>query len=278
MERTFRLLIAYDGTDFHGWQRQPGLRTVQGVLEQSARRVCRHQVELIGSGRTDAGVHAVGQVASMVTTCSIEPRRLRHALGARLPKDVSIYALQQVHRNFHATRSATSKLYRYRIHNVAGRPVEHLTQRYTYHYWNRVNMDRMCAAAGHFVGTRDFTSMTARGGERDNMVRTVLRCDVERHHEEIRISVEGTGFLYNQVRNMVGTLLEVGRGRWPADHVRAILDAEDRSLAGPTAPARGLCLQWVRYPPELLVPDPEDIVATNSASEPAHQREPAADE
>jgi tRNA pseudouridine38-40 synthase len=255
MQRTFRLLIAYDGTEFHGWQRQPGLRTVQGVLEESARRVCRHEVDLIGSGRTDAGVHAVGQAASLTTTCEIPPRRLRHALGARLPHDVSIFALHEARRDFHATRSAVSKLYRYRVHNVSGRPVEHLTQRYTYHFWSRIDFDRMGEAARHFVGTQDFTSMAARGGMRENMVRTVLRCDIERHHEEVRFHIEGSGFLYNQVRNMVGTLLDVGRGRWPAEYVREILDAKDRTLAGPTAPACGLCLQWVRYPPEMLVPD-----------------------
>ena len=116
--------------------------------------------------------------------------------------------------------------------------------------------------------------MTARGGLRDNMVRTVLRCDIERHHEEVRFHVEGTGFLYNQVRNMVGTLLDVGRGRWPAEHVRGILDAKDRTLAGPTVPARGLCLQWVRYPPELLVPDLAD--SDESAECPPAQTDPAA--
>ena len=258
MQRTFQLLIAYDGTEFHGWQGQPRLRTVQGVLEESARRVCRHDVDLIGSGRTDAGVHAAGQVASLVTTCSLEPRRLRHALGARLPQDVSIFALREVRSDFHATRSAVSKLYRYRVHNVPGRPVEHLTQRYTYHYWARIDIDSMREAARHLIGTQDFASMTARGGIREDMVRTVLRCDIERRHEEVRFHVEGTGFLYNQVRNMVGTLLDVGRGRWPAEYVREILDAKDRALAGPTVPAKGLCLQWVRYPPELLIPDNAD--------------------
>src|SRR3990172_3984408 len=135
VERTIALWVAYDGTEFHGWQNQPDLRTVQSVLEQALRRVVRHQVNLMGSGRTDTGVHAAGHVSSLVTTCELEPEGLRHSIGSRLPKDVSLIALRDVDSLFHATRSAVSKLYRYRIHNAPGRPVEHLTQRYTYHFW-----------------------------------------------------------------------------------------------------------------------------------------------
>jgi tRNA pseudouridine38-40 synthase len=254
VERNIALWVAYDGSAFHGWQRQPDLRTVQEVLTQAARRVVRHQVELVGSGRTDAGVHATGQVAHMFTDCAIPPSRLRYAMGARLPKDLSIIHLRRVHPAFHATRSATSKLYRYRVHNARRRPVEHLTHPHVYHFWQPLDADAMLEAAVHLLGTRDFTSMATKGAERESMVRTVLRCDVERFGPEIRFSVEGRGFLYNQVRNMVGTLMEVGRGRWKPDDVVNILEARDRSVAGPTAPARGLCLQWVHYPAELLRP------------------------
>ncbi len=249
--------VAYDGTDFHGWQTQPGLRTVQDVLEQAVRRVVRHQVELIGSGRTDAGVHAAGQVASFSTTCLLPPRRLRYAIGARLPKDVSLKVMRDVHPEFHATWNARSKLYRYRVFNVPHRPVEHLDQRYTYHFWQQVDLDRMRAAARYFLGEMDFAAMASKGPERTTTMRTVLRCDVERRFDEILVDVEGTGFLYNQVRNMVGTLLEVGRGRWQPEYVRDILLSRDRQNAGPTAPARGLCLQWVRYPAYVLVPPAE---------------------
>ena len=254
MARTVALRIAYDGTDFHGWQHQPGLRTVQGVLEDALRRVLRHPVNLIGSGRTDAGVHAAGHVSSFSTTSTMPAERLRHAIGSRQPADVAVVEARDVHPDFHATRSAESKLYRYRIHNTVGRPVERLTQRYAAHIWHALDLHRMQAAAAHFIGEHDFTAMAAAGTVRQSMVRAVLRCDVERHLDEIRIDVMGTGFLYKQVRNMVGTLLNVGRGRWEPERVANIIASRDRNQAGSTAPARGLCLQWVRYPPRLLVP------------------------
>ncbi len=254
MERTIYLLVAYDGTDFYGWQNQPGLRTVQGVMEQALRRVVRHQVELVGSGRTDAGVHAAGHVSSFKTTCQIPADRLRHAIGSRLPKDVSVVALRDVAPEFNARRSAISKLYRYRIHAARSRPVEERRQRYTYHFWEPLNLDALRAGSRHFIGQKDYTSMTPRGTVRESMVREVLRCDVERHLDEVRIDAEGTGFLWKQVRTMVGTLLEVGRGKWPPEHVTEILESRDRAKAGPTVPPRGLCLQWVRYPPASLTP------------------------
>ncbi len=246
------MVIAYDGTEFHGWQRQPGLRTVQGLLEQAIRRVARHQVDLIGSGRTDAGVHAAGQVASFMTGCTIPTTRLRYAIGSRLPKDVSIRALWEVSPDFHATRSATSKMYRYRIHAARNRPVEQHAQPYTYHYWQPLDVDRMRLAARYFIGTMDFSAMATKGSPRESTVRTVLRCDIERYCSEIRIYVVGKGFLYNQVRNMVGTLIHVGRCRWEPAYVQTILDSMDRSQAGETAPARGLSLCWVQYPATLL--------------------------
>ncbi|MEK6800142.1 MAG: tRNA pseudouridine(38-40) synthase TruA [Planctomycetota bacterium] len=252
MERNVSLLVAFDGTDFHGWQFQPGLRTVQETLEQALRRALRHQVGLIGSGRTDAGVHAAGHVSNFRTDCTLNPSKLRHSIGSRLPKDLSIVALRFVHPDFHATQNAVSKLYRYRIHNARSRPVETLSQRYTYHFWDPLDVDAMRQAAGHMVGTHDFSSMSASGTERDTMVRTVLRCDVERHFDEVRIDVEGTGFLWKQVRTMTGTLVNVGRGHWPPQRVAEIIASRDRTQAGPTAPARGLCLRWVRYPPALL--------------------------
>lgn len=263
MQRTIYMLVAYDGSDFHGWQNQLELRTVQGVVEQALRRVVRHRVDLIGTGRTDAGVHAAGHVSHFVTTCQLPTARMRHAIGSRLPKDVSIVALREVHPEFNARRSAISKLYRYRIHNASGRPVQGRSHRYTYHFWHALDLDRLRAAAPYFLGKKDFSAMAAAGCTRESMIREVLRCDVERHLDEIRIDVEGTGFLYKQVRTMVGTLIDVGQGRWEPEHVAEILDSRKRSEAGPTVPALGLCFQWVRYPPRLLVPpNPEELVET----------------
>jgi len=272
MLRRVAIVVAYDGTEFHGWQDQPDLRTVQGVLEQSARRALRHQVALSGSGRTDRGVHAAGHVCSFDTTSDLSAYRMRHALGSRLPKDVTIVAVRDVHRDFHATRSAISKLYRYRMHNALGRPVERCTQPYTYHFWHDLDVERMRLGARHFIGEMDFTAMTATGTVRESMVRRVIRCDVERHLNEVRIDVEGTGFLYKQVRNMVGTLLRVGCGQWEPDRVAEIIAGRNRANAGPTAPARGLCLRWVRYPARLLRPGESAV----TASEPDPSAQPDA--
>jgi tRNA pseudouridine38-40 synthase len=252
MERNLKMVVAYDGTDFHGWQRQPGLRTVQGELEAAAQRVLRHPLAIRGSGRTDSGVHARGQVANVHTHCSIPRDNLRHAIGGRLPEDISLLEVSDVHPDFDAISSAVCKCYRYRIHNHSRRSVDRLSQRYTYHCWHELDAERMQRAAFHFIGTMDFTAMAGAGCERETMVRTVLRCDVHRHFDEIRVDVIGKGFLYHQVRNMAGTLIEIGRGHWPIDKLPEILESEDRSNAGPTAPAQGLSLQWVQYPAPLL--------------------------
>lgn len=245
--RNIRLLLAYDGTDFHGWQKQPGLRTVQDLVEQATRRVVRHQVMVNGSGRTDAGVHASGQVANFETTCNMPCENLRKAIGGRLPKDISILHVCEAPANFQASRHALSKLYRYTIWNVSDRPVERRQQRYVYHFWHPLDVERMRAGAEFLIGRHDFAAFATTGHNRETTVRTVLGISVSRYFEEIRVEVEGSGFLYNQVRNMVGTLIEIGRGHWEPGYAREILESCDRTKAGPTAPARGLCLEWVRY-------------------------------
>ncbi len=260
MERTIKLVIGYDGTDYHGWQHQPGLRTVQGTIEQAARRVLRHQVELIGSGRTDAGVHAAGQVANFATTVEMPVDNIRRAIGSRLPKDVTIAHAAEVPAAFNAIKSARCKLYRYRVHNAGGRPVERQQQRYTYHFWHPLEIDPMRQAARHLIGQLDFAAMASKGSQRDSTIRTVQRIQICRHYEEVRFDVIGRGFLYNQVRNMVGTLIEVGRGHWPPERVAEIMASKDRANAGPTTPARGLCLQWVRYDPFCL-PQRDDLAS-----------------
>ncbi len=272
MPRNIRLLIAYDGTDFHGWQFQPGMRTVQDTLQQIIRRVIRQPMSLTGSGRTDAGVHARGQVANFETTCEIPCENLRRAISSRLPKDVSVLRVDEVPIGFRATADAVSKLYRYSIHNIAGRPVDDMRQRYAYHCWHPLDESRMRLAARRLVGTHDFAAFASKGSPRETTVRSVLRMEVHRRFDELFIDVEGTGFLYNQVRNMAGTLIEIGRGHWAPEFASEILAGCDRSKAGPTAPAHGLCLQWVRYdltrPPESFIkpayirpeaaqPDPE---------------------
>lgn len=243
----YELTIAYDGTDFHGWQRQPGVRTVQGVIEDVARRVLREPLTVVGASRTDAGVHAVGQAAHLALARDLPAAAVQRALALRLPADVTVAAVEAVGAVFHATRDARSKQYCYRIYADRARPVEQLAQRFAWHVWWPLDTERMRAAAELLIGRHDFVAFAGAGSPRLSTVRSVTRLDVRRVEREVRIEIEGDGFLYNQVRNMVGTLVEIGRGHWPPQHAGEILAARDRRLAGPTAPPHGLCLMWVRY-------------------------------
>lgn len=249
MERNLKLVLAYDGTDFHGWQRQAGVRTVQETLEDILRRVLRHPLNVAGASRTDAGVHARGQVAGVRTAATIPIRNLTHAVGDRLPHDLTLLHVREAPPGFHASRDACGKLYRYRVFNATRRPVELLAARYVWHVWFPLDLERMSAAASPLVGTHDFAAFASSGAPRQSTVRTVERVALRRRGDEVLFDVAGDGFLYNQVRNMVGTLVEVGRGHWPLERVAEILASGDRSQAGPTAPPQGLCLQWVRYGP-----------------------------
>jgi tRNA pseudouridine38-40 synthase len=247
MLRNLMLTIAYDGADFHGWQEQPNLRTVQEVLTTALRRALRHQIVLVGSSRTDSGVHAAGHVANVWTTNPMSCDTVYRSVGSRLPKDLTLIYVEEVPLTFHATKSALGKLYRYRIHNTGNRPCEQQSQRFVYHFWHHLDIDKMREAAKHWIGTHDFTALASTGNVRENNVRTINAIHICRIGPEIQVDVEGEGFLYKQVRNMVGTLIEIGRGQWEPDAARKILKSRDRRQAGPTAPARGLCLRWVKY-------------------------------
>jgi tRNA pseudouridine38-40 synthase len=255
MERKLKLIVAYDGTEFHGWQRQAGVRTVQEVAEEAARRVIRAPLELVGASRTDAGVHALGQVAHVQTSTGIPAANLQRAIGQRLPGDVALVRIADVPLAFHATRHALSKLYTYRIHNDTRRPVEGLAARYAWHVWHALDLERMRAGAAALIGTHDFAAFASSGCTRRTTVRTIYRFAIQRRYDAMLVHVEGDGFLYNQVRNMVGTLVEVGRGHWPPERVAEILALGDRQQAGPMAPPHGLCLAWIKYPPERSLSD-----------------------
>ncbi|MFQ5412332.1 MAG: tRNA pseudouridine(38-40) synthase TruA, partial [Phycisphaerae bacterium] len=233
MMRNLMLVLAYDGTDFHGWQYQPGIRTVQECVEIALRRTVRHRVAIVGCSRTDAGVHAAGYVANLYTTSPTPDLGIARSLAARLPPDLALVHLEEVPLTFHAPQSAISKLYRYRIHDAGRRPVDRFCHRHVYHPRHSMEIDRMREAAAHLVGRHDFTSFASAGVERQSNVRTIHRIDLTRAGPEIRIDVEGDGFLYKQVRNIVGTLCEIGRGHWAPDRAGAILAARDRAQAGP---------------------------------------------
>jgi tRNA pseudouridine38-40 synthase len=241
-----RLVVEYDGTDFEGWQRQPGARTVQGALEAAFLQVTGVTTDVHGAGRTDTGVHAEGQVAHARVETRLAAEALRRALNGVLPRDVAVPALEVAPDAFHARRGARSKLYRYRLWTGATRsPLRERTA-----LWVRAPRDlaAMRSFAGGLVGRHDFTSFQAAGSSAPSTVRTLSRCEIlGRWGGDVAVELEGDGFLRHMVRNVVGTLLEVGRGRLDAAGASALLAARDRRLAGPTAPARGLCLVRVDY-------------------------------
>ncbi len=247
----YKLTIAYDGSAFHGWQEQTAedgapLRTVQGVVRSTLQQVIGQPLTLIGASRTDTGVHAVGQVAHFDADLRIPLDRLPMAINSRLPNDVEIREAVIVDNDFDAISGAKEKQYRYRIWNSTHRP---LALRHTvYHCWLNLDLDRMRDAAGRLIGTHDFESFANTAHGRTTTVRTITDCRVEPGDDpELHVIVAGTGFLYNMVRIIVGTLIEVGRGHWEPDHVDALLAEPDRAKAGPTIEPGGLCLEWIRY-------------------------------
>ncbi|MEN8181403.1 MAG: tRNA pseudouridine(38-40) synthase TruA [Myxococcota bacterium] len=242
-----RFILEYDGTDFEGWQRQPpGHRTVQGALEDALARVTGAFAPVAGAGRTDAGVHAEGQVASAELATRLPPEGLWQALNAVLPADLAVVGLERAEPGFHARRDAAAKVYRYRIWNGTERSP--LRDRYALAVSAKLDLASVTAAAAHLRGTWDFSSFQASGSSPGSAVRTLRRLELSGSPGgEIVLEFEGNGFLRHMVRNLVGTLLEVGRGRRVPDSLPAVLAARDRAAAGPTAAARGLSLIRVIY-------------------------------
>jgi tRNA pseudouridine38-40 synthase len=238
----WRAVIEYDGTAFEGWQRQSGTtRTVQGVLEEALARLARGRVAVIGAGRTDAGVHAAGQIANARAATRLAAPELQRAWNALLPRDVAVRALAPAPPDYHARRAARGKLYAYRLWTGSVRSP--LRDRRA--LWKRPPLDlaAMEDAAAELVGTHDFASFCAAGGDTRGTQRTITRAEWRGAvGGELHFEVEGPGFLRHMVRNLVGSLLEVGRGRRPPAWIAELLAARDRTRAGPTAPARGLTL------------------------------------
>lgn len=245
--RTFRLTLEYDGADFHGWQVQPGeRRTVQGALEHALARVVHERARVTGAGRTDAGVHAEGQVASVRLATELEPAALRRALNGVLPADVAVVALSVERDDFHACHDARGKRYRYRLWNAPDRSP--LRRRRALCLQRPLDLAALRAAAADLVGTHDFAAFQAAGSSVQGTVRTLHRLDVEGEAgAAVDLVFDGSGFLRHMVRNVVGTLLEVANGRRDPGGMPALLAAADRRRAGPTAPAHPLTLEEVYY-------------------------------
>ena len=255
----YKLTIAYRGTHYHGWQEQgwidsykgakpsegEGIPTIQETVTRAIQHVVQHPMTLCGSSRTDAGVHAKGQVAHFDThQVQIPAEGMRKGINSRLPEDILVRAVEPVPDTFDAINSTVSKRYQYSIWNAEDRPL--FFPELAWHRWQRLDLDAMRQAAAHFVGEHDFTSFARPGHGRESSVRTVLDCSVSRRGAILVVGVEGTGFLWNMVRIMVGTLVEVGLGRHAPEAVPQMLAARDRQAAGSTAPPHGLYLQWIR--------------------------------
>lgn len=252
--RNILLRIAYDGTDFCGWQIQPQRPTIQGTLTAAIAQVCGEAVPLCGSGRTDAGVHACEQAANLRLVCRIPCANLVRVLNDRLPESIRVLSAQEVAPDFHARRDARSKTYRYRIYRGAVCPP--WLSRYVFPIPYLLEEAAMQEAARNFEGTWDFRSLASADGSSEerqkSYVRTLFSSRLERLDEELVYTVTGSGFLHHMVRNIVGTLLLVGRRKIRPTAVRDILAARERSAAGPTVPARGLHLVRVAYPEESV--------------------------
>ena len=243
--RNIKLTITYDGSEYHGWQIQPGLRTIQGVITDAIQDLLGSEVRLFGASRTDAGVSALGQVGLIQIDSPIPTENLAKAITDRLPADIAITEAVDVPEGFDLMGAVTSKLYRYTIFTGQVRPV--LQIRHCWHLPTKLDTTTMAEAAGFLVGKKDFKSFASAADRRENSVRTIFCCNVTAEDKWIYVDVEGDGFLYNMVRNIVGTLVEVGVGRWNSERMNEILEAKDRTAAGPLAPAQGLCLMWIKY-------------------------------
>ncbi|NMB45314.1 MAG: tRNA pseudouridine(38-40) synthase TruA [Firmicutes bacterium] len=246
-KRNIRLVVEYDGTSYHGFQVQDdtSLPTIQGELEAAIAMICDERIRIIGSGRTDAGAHALGQVVNFHTHASVPTERFAAALNSVLPRDIRVKQSESVPLSFHARFDAIAKTYVYIVDNRPHCSV--FLRNYVYHVPQPLDIAAMEWAAGLLVGTQDYASFQTSGSSARTSVRTIDQLQVETEGAVLRFTLRANGFLYNMVRNIVGTLLEVGKGRLLPEEVGTIIAARDRSQAGPTAPACGLYLVEVEY-------------------------------
>ena len=234
------LVVAYDGTNYSGWQIQPNGITIQGVLNDALTDLLGEKIEIMGASRTDAGVHALGNVAVFDTNTRIPGEKISYALNQRLPEDIRIQLSEEVEPDFHPRYCDSEKTYEYRILNRKFPvPTERL---YSYFYHYKLDVDKMREAAAYLVGEHDFKSFCSVHTQAETTIRTIYQLEVEETGAEIRIRVCGNGFLYNMVRIIAGTLIEAGQGKYPPERVKEMLDGKERQKSGPTAPAKGLCL------------------------------------
>ncbi|KLU02840.1 tRNA pseudouridine synthase A [Rhodopirellula islandica] len=266
--RTFHLTVAYDGTEYCGWQVQPDQRSIQSELERVIQPLAGRPVRILGSGRTDAGVHAIGQVARCVLPkWNAGPVALLRAINSKLPDDIRVKAVRETRERFHPIADATGKRYQYMVQIGGGR--DPFANRFVHRVGGPIDHAAMQAAAAKFVGRHDFVAFQGTGAQRPSTVRTIHSArwfrrtandptGAELDGEHWCFEIEGEGFLYNMVRNLIGTMLEVGRGRKPLEWIDEVFASRDRKQAGPTAPPQGLFLCRVDYTDEVFELDELD--------------------
>lgn len=241
--QNYMMVLSYDGTDFHGWQRQPKKRTIQGALEDTLAKIAQKKVAVIGAGRTDAGVHAQGQVANFKAVLRLKEDEIKKALNALLPDDVRLIELRKVPADFHARRDAKAKVYQYRIFRHP--EISPFVFRYVWHWPYPLDLTKMRQAARLFKREGDFSGFSS--NRLLYPVRRVMRSEIKKTGDEIIYTIEANGFLRYMVRTIVGTMMEVGRGRVALEEIEPIFREKKRTLASPTAAAKGLCLIKVVY-------------------------------
>lgn len=240
-----KILLEYDGTNYHGWQRQKNARSIQEVLEEAISAITGEKIRVTGAGRTDAGVHAAGQVANFKTNTRIPVEKLPYAINSRLPVDIVVKEARMVSEEFHARLSAKAKVYSYTIYNAPF--PSPLLRNYTYFFPLPLDMGAMKEAASQFVGLHDFSAFRASGSPVKSSVRQINRLEINRCQDLIKIEIEANGFLYNMVRIIAGTLLDAGLHKINPGEVASIIRSGDRDRAGKTLPPQGLCLLKVVY-------------------------------
>ncbi|RLB11936.1 MAG: tRNA pseudouridine(38-40) synthase TruA [Deltaproteobacteria bacterium] len=245
MKKNIKLVIAYDGTNYHGWQVQKDKRTIQGTIEEQLRRITGENIRIIGSGRTDAGVHALNQVANFKTNSDLTPLQIKRALNSLLPEDIYVKSAECVPLKFHARYMAKSKTYEYRILNREEPDI--FQRKYHWHVIPKLDIEVMKTALSLLKGTHDFSSFVSAGGATKNHVRTIYKIELYKEDDLIRIVIEANGFLRHMVRNIVGTVVQLGYGKISLDQFKDIFAACDRQAAGKKAPAKGLFLVKVTY-------------------------------
>ncbi|MCY6371525.1 tRNA pseudouridine(38-40) synthase TruA [Clostridium ganghwense] len=245
MRRNIKIIIEYDGANYAGWQRQKNAVTIQQKIEEAIKEITKEDIQVTGSSRTDAGVHAKGFVGNFFTKSSIPAEKFKYAINTKLPQDIVILRSEEVLEEFHARYSSKGKKYVYTVLNRKERAA--ISRNYVYSFHKELNLNLMLEGSKYFLGTHEFDSFRKKGSSVKTTIRTIYELDIIKNEDQIQFIVSGDGFLYNMVRIIVGTLLDVGICKINPNDINEIILAKDRSKAGKAVPANGLCLEEVFY-------------------------------